>query len=56
MGDIDKIKRATTIELVEQFDLAQEELSNQMYPVSGFRSEQLNNYKNMIYEELKRRK
>ncbi len=50
---IEKLKRADTQELIKQYDLADEEISNDMYPVSHARFLELEEYKTAIYEELK---
>lgn len=55
--DINKIKRATKDELIEQYKLAEVEIQSDtlMNPISYARYMELKEYKTAIYDELKTR-
>ena len=49
------LKKATKAELLNDIYLVDEELSNEMYPVSWARCKELLEYKTRLQEELKHR-
>lgn len=51
-ANIEKLKKATKNELVDEIDLIDREISNQMYPVSYARYKELDEYKKEIEAEL----
>ena len=50
-----KLINATTDELVKELFTINDELDSVMYPVSGARAEELENRKELIFNELRRR-
>lgn len=51
----DKLKTAAKSEIVKEISLIDDELNNEMHPVSAYRCRLLYDYKKMLEEELKKR-
>lgn len=54
--DIDKIKNASTAELIEQLGIIEEKMADRMFPVSYVEAQRLGEWKVGIQEELYVRK
>ena len=54
--DIDKIKNASTTELIEQLGIIEEKIADRMFPVSYVAAQRLGEWKVGIQEELYVRK
>ena len=54
--DIDKIKNASTAELIEQLSIIEEKMADRMFPISYAAAQRLGEWKVGIQEELYVRK
>ena len=54
--DIDKIKNASTAELIEQLSIIEEKMADRMFPVSYVEAQRLGEWKVEIQKELYLRK
>lgn len=51
----EKLKKASKAEILKEISLVDDEINNDMYPVSHYRYQQLCDYKKRLDEELKKR-
>lgn len=51
----EKLKKASTAEIIKEISLVNDEINDDMYPVSYYRYQKLSDYKKRLEEELQRR-
>jgi hypothetical protein len=51
----EKLKRASEAEIIREISLVNDEINDDMYPVSYYRFKQLSDYKKILEEELQKR-
>ena len=51
----EKLKKASKTEIIEEISLIDNEINDDMYPVSHYRYQQLSNYKKRLEQELQKR-
>jgi hypothetical protein len=53
--DEEKLKKASKAEIIREISLVDDEINDDMYPVSHYRYKQLSDYKDRLEQELRKR-
>lgn len=51
----EKLKKASKADIIREISMVDDEINDEMYPISHYRYYQLSEYKKKLEEELKRR-
>lgn len=53
--NVEKLKKASQADILKEISMVDDEINNDMYPVSHYRYKQLSDYKQILEEELQKR-